>query len=453
MAFRDISSRVNPLAYADFAMTPATQFAAGQQEGANNVLLQRQVARDDATAAALAGYYEAPPDQRGAALNRLAGNDPAQAAQVLAFQQAQAAEAQAARRQEAIDAVALGRRVLESANPEIAFQIIDSDGAASARIRAERQRYDIDGDGEISAEEARAFATDLVNYYEPLAGLGAERTSTDVATMRELGFDLTPEGYAEFQAARGSNALADPTAALLAQMQLEERQARLVREREEAERARTEAARTEAERKESERVKKTQAVNSTGRVLDAWDALDVIEQSAVARPGFGGGARSSVASALSLLGLENPAVATAAEQFQDIATISGAELIKQLGLDPTDTKFRAITQASLSLDKAADTNRVQLQRLARAALEEYDAGRLPLEDAMRARLEGMADWSPSQRAPLVDVPAAAAAVGDAVGAAVDFGRASLAQLQAVDVDALTAPQRAALAKRLDELGL
>lgn len=406
MAFRDINpAPVNSLAWGDMVGNVGANVLEGQERGMRNALLMDQVGRDVATRNAFSEYLAAPPEARGNLLAQLGGLSPQAAVNALSIDQAQAQLAQQQRREQALKEYTDAQFVLKSKNPARMLRLMDADGSFAKQLTDAGVIDPTDG---WDDDEARLLAQWAVDTTAPIAGIGQDRTSTDVATMRELRFELTPEGFAEYNAAKGAPADGDSMyQGILAQLEVLKRQ-------EELNRRAQEGARADADRTEADRVKKAQAVSSTSRVIDAWDALNVIEQSAIARPGFGGSARSTVAGALSLIGLEDPAVSTAAEQFNDIATISGAELIKQLGLDPTDTKFRAITQASLSLDKATDTNRVQLQRLARAAIEEADAGRLPLADDMRSRLGRMAQWRPSAQAPLVDVPGAVRSVNERI---------------------------------------
>jgi hypothetical protein len=215
-----------------------------------------------------------------------------------------------------------------------------------------------------------------------------QQTTPDPAAIREmqtLGYPMTQDGFKQYNQDRAERA-GSVYDELNARLSVMEREERIARERAEAE------EKSKA-REGEERQKAARAAGGAGRVLSAWDALDTLSRSAIAQPGFQGSSRAQIASALALGGIEDPAVSAAAEQFKDVATISGAELIKELGLDPTDVKFRAITNASLSLDKSDATNRLQLQRLAQAALSEVDAGRLSLPEETVAKLRGISEWT------------------------------------------------------------
>lgn len=78
---------------------------------------------------------------------------------------------------------------------------------------------------------------------------------------------------------------------------------------------------------------------------------------------------------------------------------------------------------------------------------------VPNREEYEKSVEKMRNYQPGGTETIVDVPGAAAAAGRAVVRAADIARMSVQQLRSIDIDVLTEEQRAALAKRLDALGL
>lgn len=302
-------------------------------------------------------------------------------------------------------------------------------------IMAGQQAKDQYGAGAMQARamfDENAIRKKLIEAQLAQARQPQERTEpADLRMLDALGLPRTLEGLADLVGVRGSaNPMAEQLALIQAQLGIQQRQADMDRQRREDEVARK-------EQEGEARLKALRAAGGADRVARAWDALTVLGNSNVAKPGFGGDLRSRGSSMLALLGLEDEEVASAAEQFRDIATISGAELIKELGLDPTDTKFRAITQASLSLEKGDETNRLQLQRLAQAALGEVAAGRLTLDAKTEQKLREISEWKPSGGGGVVDLPA--------------IYRMSIEELQSLDPKDMTPELLEAAINRYDEL--
>lgn len=423
MAFRDINpAAMNPLAYAELAAAPATQFQAGQQhavsmKGAqlNNELMRRTVARDEATAAALAGYYDAPPDQRASALNELAGIDPTQAAQVMQLQAAQAAELAAQRQQQALQEHARAQHVLKSENPALALRLLDADGSFLRQLEEQGLIDSADG---ISDDEARLVAQWAADTTAPIAGIGADRMSTDVATMRELGYDLTPEGFEQFRAAHGSSS--DPTAALLAQLQVDERRARLAAE----ERAAAEKARTDEVNRTKQRNANRRVIEQTGQIADQANSLQgTFLEVGVAGADMRRTISGLVAGGAAALGFDTTERRKVNDTYDKLKKNTADQLINLMSSgdlgEATNSKLEQYQSALASTETSLGAILSIQANIAEIALEQADAEGWEVKDreAIERRIAELRGYETPADAPVVDVPAATRAVGGAASAA------------------------------------
>lgn len=214
-------------------------YLAGREAGTRNALVLDEVARDRDFRNALAQHMPAEgvaPNQNAiAAMMQL---DPERALPIIQQQQQQA---QMQRREQAMREYTEAQFVFNSERPAMALRLIDKDGALLRQLEEAGMIDSADG---ISDDEARIIAKWGMDTVAPFAGIGGgeERAPpADLRMMEALGFPMTPEGFAEYNAARGSEGGAEAMyQALLAQLAVAERQDTIARRQREDEAAATE---------------------------------------------------------------------------------------------------------------------------------------------------------------------------------------------------------------------
>lgn len=196
---------LHPGAYHDMAAGIGQQFVAGQQQGMQNALVQQEVARDAATRNALAQYFDAPEEQRGAMLNTLAAQSPELAGQVLSLQQMQNELAMQERREQALKEYTAAEHVLRSESPALALRLLDEDGAFLQQLTDAGL---IDPEDGISDDEARMIAQWARDTTASIAGIQLAEPEAPESPFGKIDVaEFTPESVAAFQASGDYSAL------------------------------------------------------------------------------------------------------------------------------------------------------------------------------------------------------------------------------------------------------
>lgn len=422
-----------------------------------NQLTMREVAHDDATRTALGNYLSSPPDQRDVRLNALVGASPEMAANVLTIEHAQADRAAAGRRAEAQATITELQAVMKSSNPGLAFQLMagrpDGDNALRGLTEQLVQMGVINLEDGISDEEARTISELAIGQLEPIAGAqDVERADpADVRAMQLLGYDLTPEGFAKYNADKGQpgDTAADTLAALQAELAMDERRARIERDRKA-----DEAAAKEAEIKRTTlRNTVRRSIAQTGKIAELTEKLEgsFLEAGmpAASWRRTGAGAIAGVGSALGLDTTKLRGDLDAYDQLKKNLSDQLINLMSTGGLgEATNSKLEQYQNALASTETSPGAIMAIQANIAQTLLDEADNQGFEVfdRDKVEANIDKWHGYATPAAETVVDVPAAIDAIGD-------IATATIGQIRSIDLEKLTEKQREALAKRLDELGL
>lgn len=252
--------------------------AASHQAGLESRLVMDRIAQDETTRNVLGAYLEAPPEERDARLNALVGADPKMAADVLTIEHARADRAQLQRRQHATAALTELQAIRKSQNPGLAFRLMierpDEDNALRGLAAQLQERGVINLEDGISDEEAATITDLAITQLTPIADAqDVERADpADVRAMQLLGYELTPQGFAQYNADKGAGevTVADQLGAIQAQLAIDQRRDQLERDR-----AADETARTEADQqREQTRNSLRRGIEQTAKIADLTQKLE-----------------------------------------------------------------------------------------------------------------------------------------------------------------------------------
>lgn len=353
--------------------------------------------------------------------------------------------------------VSLGQAIGASLPPALAVR----DQRAEAGVRNEMLRRQIDNENRQNASRAKfsgllrtAGGEDgellgLLADIDPQLAIGVMtggRDRADPAALREmqaLGFPMTQEGFAAYNAAKAQGTGGD----LAAQLLIDERKARLEREKREADQT--------AEQREKDRETRANAIRrslvQTEEIVEHAQNLEgTFLAAGIPAAQLRAAGMSTLAGLGAAVGLDTTEIQSQVDEFNKMKKGMADQLINLIesgGLgDPTDSKLRqykdALANPETSLGAVKEIQgKIAIDLLGRADVEEVEiAGRERIEN----NIQQWRGFQPSATEPVVDAPAVVRRVAD-------IARMSLEQLQQLDPASLTQELRDAAADRWDEL--
>ncbi len=252
----------------------------------------------------------------------------------------------------------------------------------------------------ISAEQARYLRSLVqgaphaaVPLIGGLLGMGEKRPArglegTFESIENRIGRPLTEDEVFSL-ADRGSSGMA-------AQLGLNQSMLEIMRAQIELKAREDELSEEHDDRERESLLKKQDFLAQVGRDLEAAEIIDEIESKLLTRPGFAADARAQVQSAIGLVDPDSGELAAKQQRFKQLSTLSGLDVVKAYGLNPTDTKFKRMMETALSPNNAPDVNRLVLLERLELASQNTE---LPLEvrDEIRMRIKQIKSRNGSKR--------------------------------------------------------
>jgi hypothetical protein len=272
---------------------------------------------------------------------------------------------------------------------------------------------------------------------------------SDIRAMQSLGFPLTQEGFAAYNAAKGSPAGA-ATDALLAQLMVDQRRDQIERDRQ-----------GDTQRAEEQRVRREQTgstlrrgLEQTGELVSLTEKLQGsfleagLPASSWRRVGAGG--LSGIGAAL---GMDTGKLDQDLVNFDRLKKGLSDQLISLMSTGDlgqgTNQKLQQFQNALATTETSPGAIMAIQANIAQTLLDEADAQKIevPGRAAIEANIKKWHEYEAQPVGePVVDVPAA-------INDVRNFSNLSIEQIRQMDIGKLTQEQRDALAKRLDALGL
>lgn len=222
-----------------------------------------------------------------------------------------------------------------------------------------------------------------------LLGMGPKKPArglegTFEAVKGQLGRDLSEDEV--FQIVYGGDS------DLQAQLGLSQAQVELMRSQLDLESRRDEMSDASNEREETSLRKRQDFMAQVTRDLEAAELLDELDDSLLAKPGFGAGPRGKLQSALGLVDDESGHLSSLRQRFDQLSTLAGLDVVRAYGLNPTDQKFKRMMETSLSADNDPDVNRLVLLDRLNAAMEKGDDLPPAVKSSIGARIKAMSNF-------------------------------------------------------------
>lgn len=431
--------------------------ANAHRAGLESRLIQDRLAQDETTRNALAGYLESQPEERDARLNALVAQSPDMAANVLTIEHARADRAQGERRRVATEALSELKAIRSSANPGLAFRLMaerPDEGNPLRGLMAQLQQAGaINLDDGISDEEAAQIADIAMVQLAPVAGAqDVERADpADVRAMELLGYEMTPEGFAKYNADKGAGevTIADQLGAIQTKLQIEQRQEELRREREADERA-----------TEERRVKRVQVrtglrrgVEQTGELANLTEQLrGTFLEAGMPASTWRRTAASVLAGTGAALGMDTKKLEGDIATFDRLKKGLSDQLINLMSSGDLSNQTNALLQQYQNALATTETSPPAIMaiqgNIAQTLLDEADAQGVEIFDRKKveANIKKWHEYEQEQGEPVIDAPALARSVGD-------IAKMTATQLEEYGATAgdLTDEMLDAAAKRWDEL--
>lgn len=424
----------------------AGQFAAGQERGIRNALMQQELAAQQAAAErqqqyqnALAQYMGG--DQRPEVLNALYQADPEQTNAMVQFQGEQQARQREFDQVQAQEMVALADVLDSSPDPVRTFQIAGGRLADGSNLVEELDRMGVINvaDG-IQPEEVANISRALRERFSPIAG-GEERAEPSaIREMRTLGYSLDSEGFRQYQADKGVGGVGE-LETVLAHLKISGEQARQARE------AQQEAER-QLERQQAQVRKQNSITRSLGQTGDIVGYVDQLEDSMLQVGIPFAEARRTAAGVLAGLG--------------SVAGVDVSELRGQIGA--FDKLKKGLSDQLINLMESGEMSRgtnaiLKQYQDALASPETSPAAVMAIQASIAETLLDEAEASgievPNREQVQENIARLRGYGGasEATTTPAQISKMTVEDLQGLDLDALTDKQREAVAKRLDDLGL
>jgi hypothetical protein len=292
----------------------------------------------------------------------------------------------------------------------------------------------------------------LVYDVSPEAAIGMltnkERTDTVAARMQQLGYPMTPEGWAAYNAAEGSDtAGANRLAEIQAELAIMSRKDEIERNRREDAKTEQEAAATRGNRANALRRSLTQ----TAEIVEHAEKLEgTLLAAGLPAASIRSAGMSTLAGLGAAVGIDTSELSGQVDEFNKMKKGMSDQLINlieagDLG-DPTNSKLTqyrdALSNPETSLGAIKDIqSKIARDLLDQAEVDEIDiAGR----DEFEGNIERWRGFERTAQEPIVNAPAIVRRVAD-------VARMSIEQLQNLDPAGLSEEVRAAAEKRWDEL--